>query len=170
MQRYTKLKISVGAFVIVGAAALAYLALSLGGVHWSARHARVHARFSSIGELKVGDAVKLAGVPVGEVERVALVSFAAEVVLLLDDQVSLPDDTIASIQSAGLLGDAYVSLSPGASERNLAADGRIRRTEPAVSITELIAKYAFGSPLGDSDDDEGKPKKSDRAQPKDELE
>jgi phospholipid/cholesterol/gamma-HCH transport system substrate-binding protein len=164
MQRYTKLEMSVGAFVIAGGAALAYLALSLGGVHWTTRHFRAHARFSSVGELKVGDAVKLAGVPVGEVERVGLVSFAAETVLLLDDGIILPDDTIASIQSAGLLGDAYVSLSPGASERNLALGGRIQRTEPAVSITELIAKYAFGSPL---EEDKGK---AGRSQKKDELE
>ena len=164
MQRYTKLEISVGAFVITGAAALAYLALSLGGVHWNARHFTAQARFSSIGELKVGDPVKLAGVPVGEVERVALVSFAAEVSLRLDDGIMLPDDTIASVQNAGLLGDAYVSLSPGASDRNLTTGGRIQRTEPAVSISELIAKYAFGSPLGDDKS------KDERARAKDELE
>jgi phospholipid/cholesterol/gamma-HCH transport system substrate-binding protein len=151
MQRYSRVEISVGAFVVVGALALAYLSLTLGGVRWSDRKFSLHARFSSAGELKVGDTVKLAGVAIGEVERIALASFAAEVELRLDDGIALPDDTIASIQSAGLLGDSFVSLSPGASEHNLASGGRIRRTEAAVSLTELIAKYAFGSPLAADD-------------------
>ncbi|HET8936795.1 MAG TPA: MlaD family protein, partial [Polyangiales bacterium] len=83
-------------------------------------------------------------------KRIKLVEFSADAELALDDELKLPDDTIASIQSAGLLGDAYVSLSPGASDHNLASGDRILRTEPAVSLTELISKYAFGSPLSDS--------------------
>ena len=150
MQPYTKIEISVGAFVVVGMLALAYLSFTLGGLEFqSRRHYRLTARFSSVGELKLGDTVKLAGVRIGEVTRVKLVDFAAEAELLLDDEVKLPDDTIASIQSAGLLGDAYVSLSPGGSDRDLPSGGRIFHTEPAISITELIAKYAFGSPLSD---------------------
>jgi phospholipid/cholesterol/gamma-HCH transport system substrate-binding protein len=156
MQRYNKVEISVGAFVVVGALALAYLSLTLGGMHWSKRHFALRARFSSVGELKVGDTVKLAGVAIGEVQHITLAGFAAQVEMLLDDGLPLPDDTIASIQSAGLLGDSFVALSPGASEQNLASGGSIRRTEPAVSLTELIANYAFGSPLGAADGAKGK--------------
>lgn len=152
MQSYTKAEISVGAFVIVGVLALAYLSFTLGGLDLSKRSFTLHARFSSVGELKLGDPVKLAGVSIGEVKNIKLVDFSADAELVLDDGITLPDDTIASIQSAGLLGDAYVSLSPGASDKNLASGSRILRTEPAISITELIAKYAFGSPLSDSDD------------------
>jgi phospholipid/cholesterol/gamma-HCH transport system substrate-binding protein len=165
MQAYTKVEISVGAFVVVGALALAYLSFTLGGLELrSRRHYRLSARFSSVGELKLGDSVKLAGVRIGEVARVKLVDFAAEAELLLDDDLKVPDDTIASVQSAGLLGDAYVSLSPGGSERNLASGAQILRTEPAISITELIAKYAFGSPLDESGSAHGKDggKKSNR--------
>jgi phospholipid/cholesterol/gamma-HCH transport system substrate-binding protein len=150
MQRYTKLQISVGAFVIAGALALAYLAFTLGGVAWHKHRYTLTARFSSVGDLKPGAAVKLAGVNVGEVKQIALVSFDGQTELSLDESVKLPDDTIASIQSAGLLGDSYVSLSPGASERVFPAGARILRTEPAVSLTELLAKYAFGSELTDS--------------------
>ena len=151
MQPYTKIEISVGAFVIIGGLALAYLSFTLGGLSFqSRRHYQLTARFSSVGELKLGDTVKVAGVSVGEVKRVKLVDFSAEAELLLDDDLKLPEDTIASIQSAGLLGDAYVSLSPGGSDRNLPSGARILHTEPAISITELIAKYAFGSPLDDS--------------------
>jgi phospholipid/cholesterol/gamma-HCH transport system substrate-binding protein len=151
MNPYSKVEISVGAFVIVGALALGYLSFTLGGLDFERRSATVHARFSSVGELKVGDPVKLAGVRVGEVKSVKLVDYAADTELSLNDELKLPDDTIASIQSAGLLGDAYVSLSPGASDHNLKNGERILRTEPAVSLTELISKYAFGSPLSDAE-------------------
>lgn len=150
MHPYTKNEISVGAFVIVGMLALGYLSFTLGGLELKQREFSIHARFSSVGELKLGDPVKLAGVRIGEVKSIKLVEYSADAELALDDELKLPDDTIASIQSAGLLGDAYVSLSPGASDHNLASGGRILRTEPAVSLTELISKYAFGSPLSDS--------------------
>jgi len=151
MNSYTKIEVSVGAFVITGMLALGYLSFTLGGLSLKQRNASVHARFSSVGELKVGDPVKLAGVRVGEVKSVKLVDYVADTELTLDDEIKLPDDTIASIQSAGLLGDAYVSLSPGASDHNLGNGERIMRTEPAVSLTELISKYAFGSPLSDTE-------------------
>jgi phospholipid/cholesterol/gamma-HCH transport system substrate-binding protein len=157
MQRYTKIEISVGSFVIVGVLALGYLSFTLGGLDLTRKRTyAVTARFSSVGELKPGDPVKLAGVTVGEVERISLVDFAAEAGLSLDENVKVPADTIASVQSAGLLGDAYVSLSPGPSDDDLQPGGRIARTEPAVSLTELLAKYAFGSPLSEeaeADDD-----------------
>jgi phospholipid/cholesterol/gamma-HCH transport system substrate-binding protein len=145
MQSHTKLEVSVGAFVIAGVAALAYLSLSLGGVEVGHSRYEVHARFSSVGDLKRGGAVKLAGVSVGEVSQIALVDYTANVVLSVDRSLQLPKDSIASIQTSGLLGDAYVSLSPGAASENLSPGGAIRQTEPAISLTELLAKYAFGS-------------------------
>lgn len=155
MQSYTRLELAVGVFVLIGAAALGYMAFTLGDLSLGAaeRYA-ITARFSSVGELKVGDPVKLAGVTIGEVKRVTLTDFVAQAEFAIDKGVPLPEDTIASVQSAGLLGDAYISLSPGASEKDLPDHGRITRTEPAVSLTELIAKYAFGSPVGDDKDDQ----------------
>lgn len=160
-QPYTKIEISVGAFVIVGVLALIYLSFTLGGLHLNGRSYSLSARFASVGELKPGATVKLAGVSVGEVKRISLVEFSADVEFALDDGVKLPDDTIASIQSAGLLGDAYVSLSPGGSEKVLASGSRISRTEAAVSLTELISKYAFGSPLAEPERKNGKHSASD---------
>ena len=170
-QRYTSLEIAVGGFVIAGTLALAYLAFTLGDLSIAGRQRyQVTARFSSVGDLKVGDPVKLAGVTIGDVQQVNLVDFVAEAELSVDDHIRLPEDTIASVQSAGLLGDAYVSLSPGASDKDLPADGRITRTEPAISITELIAKYAFGSPLEGQDDsakgaDPGEPQDNEGLSP-----
>jgi phospholipid/cholesterol/gamma-HCH transport system substrate-binding protein len=150
MQRQTPLEISVGAFVVVGALALFYLSVTLGGLRVGAsQRYPVIARFSNVGSLKVGDPVRVAGVLIGEVQEVRLVDYAAEAQLLVDNSVKLPEDTIASVLSAGLLGDAYVSLSPGGSEKDLPAMGRIQQTEPAVSLTELLGKYAFGNPTED---------------------
>ena len=147
MERYTNLELSVGAFMLAGMLALGYLALTLGDLQFSSpERYDVNARFSSVSGLKQGDTVRVAGVSVGEVRDIALVDFYAQVTLSLDPDVKLPKDTMASIQSSGLLGDAFVALTPGAAEGDLAAGDHIARTEPAVSLTELIAKYAFGSP------------------------
>ncbi len=155
MSTYTRHELSVGAFVALGAAALAVLSVNLVGLSpWQTRQTTLSARFSSVGSLKAGDPVKIAGVTVGSVEGVQLVDFEAEATFSLTTPVKLPEDSIASIQSAGLLGDAYVSLSPGASDKDLPDGGRITRTEPAVSLTELIGKYAFGSPTEEADDDD----------------
>jgi phospholipid/cholesterol/gamma-HCH transport system substrate-binding protein len=153
MQNYTKLEVAVGAFMVAGALALAYLSVSLGGLRlFGDDRYQVFARFSSVGGLKQGDSVRISGVSVGEVSAIRLVNFSAEAELAIDRGVEIPTDSIASVQSNGLLGDAYVSLSPGADDRNLAAGDKIARTEPAVSFTELIAKYAFGSPIDESTD------------------
>ena len=163
MSRYTRLEISVGAFVLAGAAAVAYLSLTLGGLTLGPDHRYVlEARFATVGDLKVGNPVKLAGVNVGEVAKITLVDFAAQVNVALDPNVKLPVDTIASIKTEGLLGDAYVSLSPGASEQDLRNGARITRTEPAISILDLVAKYAFGSSVTEGE----APKSSAPEQPK----
>jgi phospholipid/cholesterol/gamma-HCH transport system substrate-binding protein len=152
MARYTWLEISVGLFVIVGGLAVTYLSLTLGGLRIGhERRYTVNARFASVGELKVGDPVKLAGVTVGEVTKITLADFAARTELALVDDLKLPTDTIASIKTSGLLGDAYVSLSPGAAQADLRPGAQISRTEPAISIMDLIGKYAFGSPVSDKD-------------------
>jgi phospholipid/cholesterol/gamma-HCH transport system substrate-binding protein len=163
MPRYTRLEVSVGAFMALGGLALAYLSFTLAGAQFGpSEHYTILARFSSVGSLKVGDPVTVAGVNVGEVQAIQLVDFVAEASLSLDAQLKLPEDTIASVQSAGLLGDSYVSLSPGASEKDLQHNGRISHTEPAISLTELIAKYAFGSPLNeDKSADQGTAEQSD---------
>jgi phospholipid/cholesterol/gamma-HCH transport system substrate-binding protein len=163
MQNYTRFEISVGAFVCAGALALAYLAFTLGGVRLSSGDRYpLTARFSSVGSLKRGDPVKIAGVNIGEVADIHLADFHAQTELLVNRELKLPADTIASIQSAGLLGDAYVSLSPGASDRDLAAGGSINRTESAINLIELVAKYAFGAAPGTdaSASDQATPKPS----------
>lgn len=147
MDEYTRTEISVGFFVIAGVAAIAYLSLSIAGVQLFAGHGTtVTGRFASVGELKEGATVKIAGVPVGNVRSIKLERYAAEVELGIADTVAIPADTIASIRTEGLLGEAYVMLRPGGSERNLASGERLAQTESAVDIVDLIVKYALEKP------------------------
>lgn len=148
---YTKIEITAGAFLVVGLALVAYLSVSIAGFTLlPARTYRVRARFSNVGDLKFSAPVKLAGVTIGKVESIHLVDYAAEITLTVDRSIALPKDTVASITTAGLLGAAFLSLSPGADDRTLGNNDRIMRTEPAINVSDLIGRFAFGgeSPSG----------------------
>jgi phospholipid/cholesterol/gamma-HCH transport system substrate-binding protein len=150
---YSRAEMTAGVFVVAGVVLLGYLSLSIGGLTIVPRDRyRVTARFSDVGGLKAGAPVKVAGVTVGEVAAIKLVDYLAETTLAIDRPVVLPRDTIASIATAGLLGDAYLALSPGAADRNLGDGDRLSRTEPALNIADLIGKYAFGQSAGRPDD------------------
>jgi phospholipid/cholesterol/gamma-HCH transport system substrate-binding protein len=144
MLTYTKQEIVVGLFVLLGLSALIYLSVSIGGLHLVPRRTYpVRARFASVGELKVDAPVSIAGVRVGRVKSIQLKDYVAAVELEIDQSVALPEDTIASIRTAGLLGSSYVSLSPGSSAKKLVGNGEIAETEPAIDLMQLIVKYAF---------------------------
>ena len=146
MANHSRLEISVGAFVAAGLAMVAYLAISLGNVRLlSGDRTTIVARFSSIGDLRKAAPVRIAGVNVGQVGKIQLADYVARVELLIDSTVKIPSDTIASIRTSGLLGESFVSLSPGGSDRMLRDGDAIVQTEPALDITQLLQKYAFGS-------------------------
>lgn len=146
MANHSRLEISVGAFVAAGLAIVAYLALSLGNVRLlSDSRTTLVARFSSIGDLRKSAPVRIAGVNVGQVGAIQLTDYVARIELRIDADVKIPSDTIASIRTSGLLGESFVSLSPGGSERMLRDGDAIVQTEPALDITQLLQKYAFGS-------------------------
>jgi phospholipid/cholesterol/gamma-HCH transport system substrate-binding protein len=143
---YTKMEIVVGAFVVLGLASLGYLSISIGGLRVRQGETyRVSARFSNVGDLKARAPVKLAGVTIGRVESIRLADYYGRVELAISRNVPLPKDTMASIATTGLLGDSHVALSPGSAEANLADGDRISRTEPAINITDIIGRTAFGS-------------------------
>lgn len=146
MANHSRLEISVGAFVAAGLAIVAYLAISLGNVRiLSGDRTTIIARFSSIGDLRKAAPVRIAGVNVGQVGKIQLADFVARIELMIDSDVKLPSDTIASIRTSGLLGESFISLSPGGSDRVLRNGEAIAQTEPALDITQLLQKYAFGS-------------------------
>ncbi|HEX2658099.1 MAG TPA: outer membrane lipid asymmetry maintenance protein MlaD [Polyangia bacterium] len=146
MFEYTKAEITAGVFVVLGLAVLGYLSISIGGLKLLPQDSyRVTARFSNVGDLKMRAPVKVAGVTVGRVTSIRLDEFFGQAELAIDRGVKLPKDSIASITTAGLLGDAFVSLSPGGAEQDLPEGGRITQTEPALNVADLLGRYAFGS-------------------------
>lgn len=142
---HSRTDIYVGSFVLVGVLSLGYLSLSIGGLTLlpAKRHILV-ARFAEVGSLGPGAPIRMAGVKIGRVESISLENYTAIVRLGVDESVPIPADTIASIKTAGLLGETYISLSPGSSEKDLSAGDRIMQTEPAIDLLDLIQNYAFG--------------------------
>jgi phospholipid/cholesterol/gamma-HCH transport system substrate-binding protein len=141
----TKVNVAVGLFLVLGILALGYLSIRLGRVSFlGGTGYHVTADFPSVGGLKAGSGVEIAGVLVGRVESIGLVDYQARVVLRLDRGVKLQDDSIASIKTKGLIGEKYIRISPGGSDKIIAPNGRIREVEAPVDLEELISKYIFG--------------------------
>ena len=141
----TRVNVAVGLFVVLGILALGYLSIKLGRVTFlTGGGYRVVADFPSVGGLKAGASVEIAGVEVGRVDSIGLADYQARVVLLLNGNVKLQDDAIASIKTKGLIGEKFIRISPGASEKLIQPGGRIREVEAPVDLEELISKYVFG--------------------------
>jgi len=145
--RQSSVELGVGVFVLLGIICVGYLTFRLGEVEiLGDKYYLLNARFTSVTGLKVGAQVEIAGVQVGQVDAIALEpkDLVAMVRLKIKEGLKLSDDVIASIKSAGLLGDKYVQLSPGGGDRILKPGDMIIETEPALDIEALISKYAFG--------------------------
>ena len=141
----SKVNVAVGLFLVVGILAFAYLSIKLGKVSFLGGSGYVvSVDFPSVGGLKAGSSVEIAGVQVGRVESIGLADYQARVILRLDRSVQIQEDSIASIKTKGLIGEKYVRISPGGSEKIIPANGRIREVEPPVDLEELISKYIFG--------------------------
>ncbi len=143
-----KLEIGVGAFMAFGIIALFFLALqasnlsTLGG----GETYDVRARFDNIGSLKIKAPVSMAGVRIGRVSQIQFDNGAynAIVTLSIEKQYNrIPDDTIAKIYTAGLLGEQYVGLEAGGSETFLGAGGEIILTQSAMVLEEMISQFLF---------------------------
>ena len=137
----------VGLFVLLGGAALLFLALKAGNLlslNFDATY-QVSARFDNIGGLKPRAPVKSAGVVVGRVSAIGFdnQSFQAVVTLELERRYEFPLDTSAKILTSGLLGEQYVGLEAGGDDKNLAAGGVIRVTQSAVVLENLISQFLF---------------------------
>jgi phospholipid/cholesterol/gamma-HCH transport system substrate-binding protein len=139
-------EVIVGVFVLLGLLALGYLAIKLGRMEVIGGSGyTIYAKFSTVGGLRAGSSVEIAGVEVGRVERITLENFQARVAFRLNNSgLKLPEDSIASVRTKGLIGEQYVRISPGGSDQLLAHGGEIKETEPPVDVMELIAQYAFG--------------------------
>jgi phospholipid/cholesterol/gamma-HCH transport system substrate-binding protein len=147
MRTNTTLEIGTGMFVALGFAALFFLTTQLPttGLKLAGAKSGYHvtAEFDNIGDLKVGSPVTIAGVRVGDVNKIHFdpKTFKAVVTLRIDKQYNeIPDDSFASIQTQGLLGGKYIGFSPGGSDTNLKEGSRIDQTQSAIVLESLINK------------------------------
>ena len=148
MKKYSA-ELTVGIFVVLGIVALAYLSIRLGDVRLFGQDGYlVYAEFSSSEGLNEGSPVEIAGVEAGTVEVISLENYSSLVKMRIKDGVLLPEDTIASIRSTGLIGEKHIKLNPGGSDTVLKNGDRITDTEPSISIEELISKYVFSQQEG----------------------
>ena len=146
--------IGTGLFILLGFAALAYLATQTTSVanvgHGSTYE--INARFSNIGQLKEGAPVKIAGVRIGYVESIRLEPqrMDALVTMAIDRHYEdIPDDSSAAIFTSGLLGDQYVGVQPGGSPEFLKNGDEMVLTQSAMRLEDLIGKFLVnGSPKG----------------------
>jgi phospholipid/cholesterol/gamma-HCH transport system substrate-binding protein len=141
-----KIEFLVGIFVLVGIAAVLYLAIQVGSARFFGSDSyQLEARFSSASGVNTGSRVEIAGVKVGTVKRIELSdNFFAILTLELPNSLELDDDTIASVKTAGLIGDRYINLSPGGSGFALEPGDMIVDTESALDIESLISRFALG--------------------------
>jgi phospholipid/cholesterol/gamma-HCH transport system substrate-binding protein len=146
MQRSNK-DIWVGLFVLIGAAALLFLALqsaNLLSLNFQQTY-KVTARFDNIGGLKPQTAVKSAGVVVGRVDSISFddKTFQASVTLALQNRYSFPKDSSLKILTSGLLGEQYIGIEAGADEKTLHAGDTITATQSAVVLENLISQFLY---------------------------
>ena len=137
----------VGLFVLIGALALAFLALqsaNLLSLSFQESY-KVTARFDNIGGLKPKAAVKSAGVVVGRVENITFddKTFQATVHMAMEKRYAFPKDSSLKILTSGLLGDQYVGIEAGADDVNLADGDRITATQSAVVLENLIGQFLY---------------------------
>lgn len=148
MKKYSHETIA-GVFVFLGLVFLAYMTVKIGNVTiFSDNTYALFARFKTVSGLRVGNPIEMVGIEVGKVVGFSMDQEKQVAVLELKirNDVKVYDDAIASIKTAGLLGDKYVSIDPGGGTGKVLKPGDfIIDTVHSVDLQELIGKYAFGS-------------------------
>ncbi|WP_158753189.1 outer membrane lipid asymmetry maintenance protein MlaD [Dyella sp. S184] len=148
-QQRSSYAVGTGLFIVLGFAALAYLATqtsSVANVHQGASYT-VDAHFANIGQLKERAPVKVAGVRIGQVQSITLEpgQEVADVKLKIDNNYDkIPLDSVATIYTSGLLGDQYIGILYGTSKKTVADGGTLALTKPAQQLEEMIGKF-FGA-------------------------
>ena len=149
MSQRPSFAIGTGLFIVLGFAALAYLATqttSVANSHQGSSYT-IDAHFANVGQLKERAPVKIAGVRVGQVQSITLdpAKEQADVKLSIDKRFDkIPDDSVATIFTSGLLGDQYVGIQYGASAKSVAEGGTLALTKPAQQLEEMLGKF-FGA-------------------------
>jgi phospholipid/cholesterol/gamma-HCH transport system substrate-binding protein len=159
MQQTRSVELGTGLFVLLGLAALFFLTTQTTGSNTlsGTETFQVSARFENVGSLKDRAPVAMSGVTIGRVVSVRFdpEQLNAEVIFEIDSQYNqIPDDSDASILTAGLLGSQYIGLQAGGSEEYLQDGSEILFTQSAIVIENLIGKYLFNQGADSSEEEE----------------
>lgn len=147
MKKYS-LETAVGIFIFIGLVFVGYLTVKLGKMELvGSNYYTIYANFESVGGLKKDSSVRMAGVEIGRVGdiRLDIENLDARIAMKIQKGVPVQDDAIASIRTSGLIGDKFVSISPGGSEDLLHDGDLLTDTEPPIDIESLLGKYVFGN-------------------------
>ena len=146
MKKYST-EMFVGVFVLIGLLCIGYLTIRLGKMDiFTPKGYTLVANFASTTGLRTGAEVEIAGVSVGKVTKIELgPKFESKVFMRIRDGIVLSDDTGASVKTSGLIGDKYISLSPGGLKEVLGDNGEITETTGSIDLESLISNYVFGS-------------------------
>ncbi|HHT9105278.1 MAG TPA: outer membrane lipid asymmetry maintenance protein MlaD [Candidatus Wujingus californicus] len=144
MKKYD-VEIAVGIFVFFGILCLGFISVKLGKLDLIGSHYYpVKAVFSTVKGLRKDTVVEISGVEVGKVSDIKLIDYQAVVSMLIRDDVELQDDAIASIRTKGLMGEKYVEIMPGGSDKIIQPGDTLRETEPPIDLEKLIGNFVFG--------------------------
>ena len=145
----TALDLWVGAFVLAGIAALVVLAMKVGNLstYNVSDTYQLQAYFTNVGGLKPTASIRSAGVLVGRVTDIRLDTerYEARVTMSIDKRYQFPKDTFANIQTAGLLGENFIGLLPGAEEQMLKSGEVFKKTQSAMVLEDLIGQFIYGN-------------------------
>lgn len=146
MKKYS-METIVGIFVVIGLLCIGYMTIKFGKISmFGGDFYILYARFSSVSGLRVDSPVEIEGIEVGRVEQMNIDQDKqmAVVKLRIEKDIRVYEDAIASIKTAGLIGDKLIKIDPGGGGDILKPGGRITETNSPVEIEDLISKYAFG--------------------------
>lgn len=156
MRQNRAIDISTGLFVLLGMAAILFLVTQITNREFSLRSEsyRLKAQFENVGGLKAGAPVSMSGVTIGRVESIGydMNLFKAVVTLRIDARYDrIPNDSDASIYTAGLLGGQYIGITPGNSEDAYRDGDNVEFVQDAIVLENLISKYLFSQAGKDRD-------------------
>lgn len=139
---------AAGFFVLIGLILIIYMSVKLGNLDLLNRDSYLlYAKFQTVNGLRVGNPIEMHGIKIGEVASFSLdqENQLAVTGLKINKGITIFADAIATIKTAGLIGDCFVSIDPGGAEEKLINEDYIIDAVPPIDIGELISKFAFGS-------------------------
>jgi phospholipid/cholesterol/gamma-HCH transport system substrate-binding protein len=148
MMKNFNTELIIGLFMLGGFLAFSYLSLQMGefSILNFENNYSLEAEFESVSGLKVGAAIEIAGVNIGKVSRVGLGEQGlAKITMLVNPDIKITADAIASIRTQGFIGDKYIKIIQGADEEMLGEGDLIFDTESSIDFEELVSKYIFKS-------------------------